>query len=107
MAIFGAPMAHGDDAERAVRAALRMQQEIAAEEVDFGGLPLRVGINTGEVMFAPVGPGEFPLPTAIGGVTNTAARLQSVAPRVGILVGEETTRRRAKLSVSRNSNPSR
>jgi class 3 adenylate cyclase/tetratricopeptide (TPR) repeat protein len=90
MALFGAPMAHGDDAERAVRAALRMQQEVAAEEVDFGGLPLRVGINTGEVMFAPVGPGELRLPTAIGDVTNTAARLQSVAPRVGILVGEET-----------------
>ena len=90
MALFGAPVAHGDDAERSVRAALRMQQEVAAKKGDFGGLPLRVGINTGEVMFAPVGPGDRRLPTAIGDVTNTAARLQSVAPHAGILVGDET-----------------
>jgi class 3 adenylate cyclase/tetratricopeptide (TPR) repeat protein len=90
MALFGAPIAHGDDAERSVRAALRMQQEFRAKSGDFGGLPLRVGVNTGEVMFAPVGPGDRRLPTAIGDVTNTAARLQSVAPQGGILVGDET-----------------
>jgi class 3 adenylate cyclase/tetratricopeptide (TPR) repeat protein len=90
MALFGAPVAHGDDAERSIRAAFRMLQEVAVKQGNSAALPLRVGINTGEVMFAPVGPSERRLPTAIGDVTNTAARLQSVAPQASILVGEET-----------------
>ena len=58
MALFGAPVAHEDDAERAVRAALAMQaamQEIntwTAVDVTFA---LRVGINTGEVLAGAVG----------------------------------------------------
>ena len=55
----------------------------------FGGLCVRVGVNTGEVIFAPVGPGrrEF---TVMGDTVNTAARLQAAAPPEGVLLGEQT-----------------
>jgi DNA-binding SARP family transcriptional activator/class 3 adenylate cyclase len=90
MALFGAPVAHGDDAERAVRAALELQRCAREQAEAFGGLPLRTGVNTGEMMFAPVGPDrEF---TVIGDAVNLASRLQSCAPTGGILVGEETYR---------------
>ena len=49
VALFGAPVAHEDDAERAVRAGLRMQEIICEGATDFGAeLELRVGVNTGE-----------------------------------------------------------
>ncbi len=76
MALFGAPVAHEDDAERAVRAALGMQQ--AMEEIN-GWLPgdvtfaLRVGVNTGEVMAGAVGDRY----TVTGDTVNVASRLQS------------------------------
>ncbi|MFN2490056.1 MAG: adenylate/guanylate cyclase domain-containing protein [Actinomycetota bacterium] len=92
MALFGAPTAHGDDPDRAVRAGLEMQAFIRDEADAFGKLPLRVGVNTGEVMFAPVGPESRRHFTAIGDAVNTAARLQSTAPGSGVLVGEETYR---------------
>ena len=82
MALFGAPVAHEDDPERAVRAALAIR-EWAGEE----GVELRIGINTGEAL---VTVGAEPL--AAGDVVNTAARLQSAAPSGGILVGETTFR---------------
>jgi class 3 adenylate cyclase/tetratricopeptide (TPR) repeat protein len=92
VALFGAPVAHEDDAERAVRAALELQR-CAREHVEaFGGLPLRVGVNTGEVMFAPLGPEGARHHTVMGDVVNTASRLQTAAPVEGILVGEETHR---------------
>lgn len=93
MAAFGAPVAHEDDPERAVRAALEMQVCARAEAAVFGELPLRIGINTGEVMFAPVGrPHSRREHTLTGDTTNTASRLETAAPRGGILVGEETRR---------------
>jgi class 3 adenylate cyclase/tetratricopeptide (TPR) repeat protein len=82
MAVFGAPIAHEDDPERAVRAALAIR-DWADEE----GLELRIGVNTGEALVT-VG-GE---PLAAGDVVNTAARLQAAAPTTGILVGEVTYR---------------
>ena len=88
MALFGAPIAHEDDPERAVRAALAVR-DWAAEEA---GLEVRIGITTGEalvVLGAHVSAGEG---MASGDVVNTAARLQSAAPVNGILV-DETTRR--------------
>ena len=88
MAMFGAPVAHEDDPERAVRAALELQRCVQENTEQFGGLPLRVGVNSGDVMFAVVGRD----PTLIGDTTNTAARLQSAAPRGGVLVGETTYR---------------
>ena len=94
MALFGAPRAHEDDPERAVRAALAIR-DFALEE----GLELRVGITTGEVLVSldanPAG-GEG---MAAGDVVNTAARLQGAAPVNGILV-DETTSRATRAAIS-------
>ena len=87
MALFGAPTAHEDDPERAVRAAFAIR-EFALEEA----LELRVGITTGEALVsldASPSEGEG---MASGDVVNTAARLQSGAPVNGILVDETTYR---------------
>ena len=86
MAIFGAPVAHEDDAERAVRAALAMHAAIA--EID-PELQLRVGINTGDVLAGSVAEGGY---TVIGDTVNVAARLQSAAEIGSITVGERTMR---------------
>src|ERR687895_1354489 len=91
MAIFGAPIAHEDDAERAVRAGLGMQA--AMEEVN-DGLPdgahfaLRVGVNTGEVLAGAVGDAY----TVVGDTVNVASRLQSAARPGSVTVGERTMR---------------
>jgi class 3 adenylate cyclase/tetratricopeptide (TPR) repeat protein len=90
MAIFGAPVAHEDDAERAVRAALEMQRSMTEHADDFGGLRLRVGVNSGETLFAPLGTGDARRFTVTGDVANTGARLQAAAPEGGVLVGEAT-----------------
>jgi class 3 adenylate cyclase/tetratricopeptide (TPR) repeat protein len=89
VALFGAPVAHEDDAERAVRAGLRMQQSIAGLAAA-GGHPvqMRVGVNTGEVLVGTVRAGrEY---TAMGDVVNTASRLQEAAEPGTVLVGPET-----------------
>jgi class 3 adenylate cyclase/tetratricopeptide (TPR) repeat protein len=88
MAVFGAPVAHEDDPERAVRAALEMQRCLAENAAEFGGLTLRVGVNTGDVFFAPVGPDDRP--TVMGSAVNAAQRLQAAAPQGAVLVGETT-----------------
>jgi class 3 adenylate cyclase len=86
MAVFGAPVAHEDDAERAVRAALAIRDSIGEE------LQIRTAVNTGEALVAlGAKPGEGDAMVA-GDVVNTAARLQSAAPVNGILVGEGTYR---------------
>jgi class 3 adenylate cyclase/tetratricopeptide (TPR) repeat protein len=86
MAIFGAPVAHEDDAERAVRAALAMHGAIS--EID-PELSLRVGINTGDVLAGSVAEGGY---TVIGDTVNVAARLQAAAEIGSITVGERTMR---------------
>jgi len=86
MAAFGAPVSHEDDPERAVRCALEMQHCATEQPEDFGRLAMRIGVNTGEVMFASVGGRQ----TLIGDTTNTGARLESSAPLGAVLVGEET-----------------
>jgi predicted ATPase/class 3 adenylate cyclase len=92
VALFGAPVAHEDDPERAVRAAFavcRAIDDLNAED-DWLDLKVRVGVNTGEalvVIGARASEGEG---IAAGDVMNTAARLQSAAPVNGILVGELT-----------------
>jgi class 3 adenylate cyclase/tetratricopeptide (TPR) repeat protein len=89
VALFGAPVAHEDDPERAVRAAIEIRDRIAGGEDD---LQVRVGVNTGEALVrlgARPAAGEG---MATGDVVNTAARLQSAAPVNGILVGERTRR---------------
>jgi class 3 adenylate cyclase/tetratricopeptide (TPR) repeat protein len=92
MALFGAPVAHGDDAERAVRAAVAMQDRMATEADAFDGFQLRVGVNSGVVLFAPLGPDATRRPTVMGDAVNTAARLRAAAPQAGVLVGRETYR---------------
>src|SRR6478736_8781573 len=88
VALFGAPVAHEDDPERAVRAAIAIREAVAAlnEETDGGGnLRVRTGITTGEALVtigARPSEGEG---MAAGDVVNTAARLQSAAPENGIL----------------------
>jgi predicted ATPase/class 3 adenylate cyclase len=94
VALFGAPLAHEDDPERAVRAALAIRDaihELNAED-EWLDLNVRIGVNTGEalvVLGAKASEGEG---MAAGDVMNTAARLQSAAPVNGVLVGELTYR---------------
>ena len=92
LAVWGVPMTREDDADRAVRAALEMQECARIHEEEFAGLPLCIGVNTGELMFAPVGPRGGRAQTVMGDVVNVASRLQTSAPRGGVLVGEQTWR---------------
>ena len=93
LALFGAPIAHEDDAERAVRAALRMQETLAdmAERAAGGPGPkvqMRIGVNTGEVLVGAMrADGAI---TAMGDVVNTASRLQTAARPGEVLVGPST-----------------
>jgi class 3 adenylate cyclase/tetratricopeptide (TPR) repeat protein len=86
MAIFGAPVAHEDDPERAVRAALAIRDGLVEE----GRLQVRIGVTTGEALVALGARPEAGEGMAAGDVVNTAARLQSAAPVDGILVDETT-----------------
>jgi class 3 adenylate cyclase/tetratricopeptide (TPR) repeat protein len=88
MALFGAPTAHEDDPERAVRAALAIR-DWAQED---GDLQVRIGITTGEALVSLGARPEAGEAMASGGVVNTAARLQSAAPVNEILVDETTYR---------------
>jgi len=82
MAVFGVPVAHGDDAERAVAAALAMREETAGE------LQFSIGINSGEVMVAAVGrDGDV---TVMGDTVNVAARLEKAAGAGEVLIGPLT-----------------
>src|SRR5438132_1352029 len=93
MAVFGAPVAHEDDPERAVRAALGMQDAmgelnerlLADYRVEFA---LRIGVNTGEVLAGTVGEAY----TVIGDAVNVASRMQASASPGTITVGERTHR---------------
>ena len=88
MALFGAPTAHEDDPERAVRAALAIRDWIREE----GDLQVRVAVTTGEALVALGARPSEGEGMASGDVVNTAARLQSAAPVDGILVDETTYR---------------
>ncbi|HEY8630876.1 MAG TPA: AAA family ATPase, partial [Gaiellaceae bacterium] len=98
LALFGAPKAHEDDAERALRAALRIVEDVREFSRDversFGvdSLAVRVGVNTGTVVVGPVGAGSRVEYGAMGDAVNVAARLQAAAPADGVLAGSETRR---------------
>jgi class 3 adenylate cyclase/tetratricopeptide (TPR) repeat protein len=91
MAVFGAPTAHEDDPERAVRAAVRMQaavRRLVADEAGGGSrLGLRVGLNTGEVLAGMQGALAY---TVVGDTVNTASRLSDAAGVGAILAGRAT-----------------
>jgi class 3 adenylate cyclase/tetratricopeptide (TPR) repeat protein len=91
MAVFGAPTAHEDDPERAVRAAARMQSAVrrVVQEESGGGrrLGLRVGLNTGVVLAGVQAHLSY---TVIGDTVNTAARLSDAAGVGAVLAGRDT-----------------
>ncbi|MCK9874312.1 AAA family ATPase [Frankia sp. Ag45/Mut15] len=93
MAVFGAPTAHEDDPERAVRAAAAMQETVRRLVQDTAGdsaegrLGLRVGINTGEVLAGVQAALSY---TVIGDTVNTAARLSAAASIGTVYAGRET-----------------
>src|SRR6266851_4775616 len=95
-ALFGAPLAHEDHPQRALDAALRMQEEMSrysAKVIADGGMPIeaRVGVNTGEVVVRSIttGAGQTEY-TPIGHTTNLASRMQAVAPTGSIAISEQT-----------------
>jgi ABC-type transport system substrate-binding protein/class 3 adenylate cyclase len=99
LAFFGAPVAHEDDSERAVRAALAIQRALAqyAQEVDaaYGvKLSVRIGVNTGPVVVGVERDGQdgYDPWNALGETVNVAARLQEIAGEGGIVIGPTTKR---------------
>jgi class 3 adenylate cyclase len=96
MAVFGAPIALEDHAQRACRAALDLQKDVqglatAVEGRDHVALQLRVGLNSGEVITGEIGSGPLAY-TAIGEQVGMAQRMESVAPPGGVMVSESTAR---------------
>ena len=87
LALFGAPVTHEDDAERAIRAGLRI-----VEQAEDDSMSIRVGIETGLVVLGPIGGGGRVEYGATGDALNTAARLQSHAQPGSVLVGAVTRR---------------
>jgi class 3 adenylate cyclase/tetratricopeptide (TPR) repeat protein len=100
MAIFGAPVAHEDDSERAVRAAFEILAWAADEGID-----MRVGINAGEALVTVDARPEAGETMAAGDVVNTAARLQSAAPVNGVLVGVQAYRATERAIEYREAEP--
>jgi class 3 adenylate cyclase/tetratricopeptide (TPR) repeat protein len=99
MAVFGAPVAHEDDPERAVRSALAIVDAVAElrERDPAMDLHVRIGVNTGEALIALGADPARGEGMASGDVVNTAARLESAAPADGVLVGEVTYRATSRV----------
>jgi class 3 adenylate cyclase len=91
MAVWGAPTAHEDDAERAVRAALDLVNEVGGVSP---GVQARAGLLTGEAVVTLGGATDQGM--VAGDLVNTASRLQSVAPAGAVLVGEASYRAASK-----------
>ena len=96
MAVFGAPVAREDDAERAVRAALAIRDSVGELGQD---LEVRVGVQTGEALVTVGVRPELGEGIVSGDVVNTAARLQGLAPVGEVLVGEATFRATERVIV--------
>src|SRR5713101_3979367 len=94
-ALFGAPVAHEDHPQRALRAAIAMRDALrrSGEELrkeGRSGVEVRIGINTGEVVLRMIHTGGHTEYTPVGHVANLAARMQSAAPAGGIVISENT-----------------
>src|SRR6202158_5191246 len=88
VAVFGFPQTHDDDPQRALAAAVALRDRVRADPALGDRLPIRLGINTGEVVAArESATGDFPLS---GDAVNVAARLQHAAEPWGIPCGERT-----------------
>ena len=92
--VFGIPSAHEDDPERAIRAALRLIDEVRASDLD---LHVRIGICTGETLVRTDLDPDSGEGFATGDTLNIAARLQSAAPIDGVAVAEPTYRATAGI----------
>jgi class 3 adenylate cyclase/tetratricopeptide (TPR) repeat protein len=97
MAVFGAPVAHDDDAGRALRAALAMRTRVAQINDRLAGelgarMGLHVGVNTGEVVAGSLAVRAQSAYTIVGDTVHLAQRLQSMARDGEILVGPITRR---------------
>jgi len=97
MALFGAPIAHENAPERALRAALAMQARMVVYAEELGrelgiDFRVRIGLNTGPVVVGTMGDDRHMDYTAIGDTTNLAARLQTAAPPGGVLASEHTVK---------------
>ena len=102
MALFGAPVAHEDDPERAVRAALAIRDWVLDQDEK---LQLRIAVSTGEAL---ISLGARPTEgegMASGDVVNTTARMQAAAPVNGVLVGEQTYRATRHVIEYRDADP--
>ena len=102
MALFGAPEAHENDPERAIRAALDMQQAIAPvqrriKQVHNFDFQIRIGLNTGPVVAGKIGNNAHMEYTVIGDTVNLASRLETAAEPGTILVSAETYQRTKSL----------
>jgi class 3 adenylate cyclase/tetratricopeptide (TPR) repeat protein len=104
MAVFGAPIAHEDDSERAVRAGLAIRD---LDLVSAAGerLQVHIGINTGEMIAGIVDPEGLHDYTVHGDTVNTAARIRNAAPPGCVLVGEQTYRETYDIVHYRNIPP--
>jgi class 3 adenylate cyclase len=97
MALFGAPLAHEDDARRAVRAAVAIRRALR-DRSSYAGLgpgaelAVRIGLNTGLVVVGSIGDNLRMDYTAVGDTTNVAARLQQAAAPGEIVLAEATAR---------------
>ena len=101
MALFGAPLAHENDAERALRAALEMMQAMAAVYTSEGiCLGMHIGVNSGTVVTGGLGSEGREQYSVMGDTVNLAARLAEAAPAGEILVGPATRRLTALCSTS-------
>jgi class 3 adenylate cyclase/tetratricopeptide (TPR) repeat protein len=91
MAVFGAPVAHEDDPQRAVRAGLGLVEEArrVGEMLGISGFAVRVGVNTGLVA---VGGQTEAEDTLMGSAVNLAQRLENAAPVEGVLISYDTYR---------------
>jgi class 3 adenylate cyclase len=110
MAIFGAPRAHEDDPERAIRTALAMR-EVLDEFNARPPLPLadplgiHVGIGTGYVIAGWIGPERHQDYTVMGDAVNLASRLEDVSDRGQVFVSEDTYRLTSRLFVFKALDP--
>ena len=100
VAVFGAPLVHEDDAERAVRSALAIRDWALEED----GVDVRLAVNTGEALVSVDARADAGEGLVAGDVINTAARLQTAAPVNGILVGEDVPNRSRSSAMSMAEN---
>jgi adenylate cyclase len=102
MAIWGVPISRPDDADRALRTAIEMQDALGDLDASFASGPplsIHIGLNTGPVAFGNIGSSSFVQFAAIGDTTNVASRICSVAREGEIVISASTAERLTDHSV--------